>query len=278
MNTNNTSLTTKQQKKKQKLLYQMEKEIKKLQYEIRYSKLTNMRIHALRAAGISLRFLQLIAPFAITAGLVFGGFSLLGYTPFVIDDQKKKLEKETTIDSLGNVSVVEQYDDFDKTNTISYIGQYELQEDGLYARKVKTYAAAKVAEDVLRRIVNDEDIDSLEEVLGKPVSVRVEKSNNITEEEKNSPAYLQASIYSVDNNDVIIVKESVGDNVGTTLIVLLLTLIFEILPALVRIELSDFDFSEAVESIQSNLQLVDVDSIQRRLAIKKDTFERLTRN
>ena len=88
-NKNNNSakqkrLAEKQRLEKKKMLLEMRKEISKLENEIKHSKIGNTKVYALRGLKIVLRTGQLIAPFAVTAGITIGGFSLLGGTPFFL--------------------------------------------------------------------------------------------------------------------------------------------------------------------------------------------------
>ena len=60
-----------------KMLLQMKKEIEILESEIKHSNLVNAKIGTIRNLKISARALQKIAPYALTAGIIAGGFTLL---------------------------------------------------------------------------------------------------------------------------------------------------------------------------------------------------------
>ena len=91
-NAKQKNLAEKKRLEKKKMLLEMQKEIKELENEIKYSKIGNAKIYALRGLKIVLRTGQLIAPFVVTVGITIGGFSLLRVTPFYRDKHKQKLE------------------------------------------------------------------------------------------------------------------------------------------------------------------------------------------
>ena len=86
---NRQCLNQNQIKKKRKMLLEIEKEIGQLEFNINHPKIANLKINTLRKLKTLLCTGQLIAPYILTAGITFGGFSYNGATPFIIDDQKK---------------------------------------------------------------------------------------------------------------------------------------------------------------------------------------------
>lgn len=56
----------------------MKKDIEDLEHKIKFSQFSNLKIKTVRNLKISLRAMQLIAPYVLTAGLIAGGFKLLG--------------------------------------------------------------------------------------------------------------------------------------------------------------------------------------------------------
>ena len=119
-NTKQKRLTEKQRLEKEKKLLYLKKEIKELESQIKYG---NAKIYALRGLKILLRTGQLIAPFAVTAGITIGGFAAFGLTPFYRDKCKQKLQMMKELDSFGNIRYEQQYDEYENSkNTILVIG------------------------------------------------------------------------------------------------------------------------------------------------------------
>lgn len=261
-----------------KMLYQLEKEIKKLEYDVNHAKLKNIEIRALRNLKIALRTGQLIAPYAATWGIIFGIFSALGNVPFVRDDVKQNLQTKK-FDSLGNVRYEEQYAKFKDTKwTLFYTDKWQDVGEGLYAREVKKYEInSKMTEDAITKVVNDNDVSSLDELLGKPRSSYVEKKNNLTISELEEDACMRAIIYSTDINDYIVVKESVNNNIGGSFVYIFFDFISSLAIYGFRKTLSSFDYKDCIYNIKRSNPKVDVETLKKKLELKKSNYERLTR-
>lgn len=282
MSTRNNSrphLTAKQKLEKQKMIANLEKEIKKLEFTIKHEKLVNKKIEALKYLKYCLKTLQLLAPYAMTATIVFGSFCIFGDAPFVRDDIKKYLRTAKTYDSYGNVSYEEQYDDFkNPEGTVTYYSKWEKVDNEFYSREVKKYEIGKITNEEVEKLINSNDTASLEDIFGKEVSSSTEKRNNLTEEEINRDPYLEALIYSESDNEFIVVKESVADNIGWTAVCLILAVAAEILPLGYRVEISSFDYEESLRRIkESSNSINNTRELKKRLEIKKSNYKRLTR-
>ena len=141
-----------------------------------------------------LRTGQLIAPLVVTAGITIGGFAALGVTPFYRDKHKQKLEMMKELDSLGNIRYEQQYEEYaNSSSVISYYSKWNFVEDNLYSRDIETYALGDITEEQILKLIND-DVQSLREILGEPISKKKETKNNLTEEELQSDPFLQAMI------------------------------------------------------------------------------------
>lgn len=270
-------LAEKQRLEKKKMLLEMRKEISKLENEIKHSKIGNTKVYALRGLKIVLRTGQLIAPFVVTAGITIGGFAALGGTPFYRDKHKQKLEMMKELDSLGNIRYEQQYEEYaNSSSVISYYSKWNFVEDNLYSRDIETYALGDITEEQILKLIND-DVQSLREILGEPISKKKETKNNLTEEELQSDPFLQAMIYSKFDDDFIMVKESSSDNIGLTLLWVLVTVLAEIIPVVWRVESSDFDYEYCIRKIKEKHPTIDVEELAKKLEIKRNNYDRLTR-
>ncbi len=267
----------KRQLEQKKLLLQMKKEIKQLENEIKYSKLTNLKIKTVRNLKISARAMQLVAPYVLTAGILAGGFKLLGACPFYRDIHQQNLNTMKEIDSLGNIRYEEQYDDFtSSSNMLHFYGKWEKSENGFYTRTVEKYELEKLTEEEIIALFEKERI-TLRELLGAPISSIQESDNSITEEEIEEENYFQAIIYSENKEDYILVRESSSDNFVESLLYILLTVLCEFLPLAFRSEVSSFDFGNCVSAIKEKHRPIDIPVLIKKLEIKRENYNRLMR-
>ena len=259
-------------------LEKLEKEKEKLEKELKIQEDKNKKIKALRGLKYSLRFMQLVTPYVVVAGIGLGTFHALGITPFIRDQHKKCLETETQFDSMGNIRYEEQYDNYKNAiASITYYGEWKKDDDGLYKRDIKKYAKKKIDNDTIKEIVEKKDINSLEEIFGDPIARSVEKKNNVTEDELNKKAYLQATTYSKDKDDYILVTENLATNIGTTVLFLVVLLLAEAGVSGLREDFTSFDFDYAISDIRARHRLIDTDELYGQLEDKKSEIEKLAR-
>lgn len=277
--------TEKKRLEQTKLLIQMKKEIDLLESEIKHSSLVNAKIKAIRNLKITARALQLVAPYALTAGIVAGGFTLLGDIPFYPDDEWKVYSKVMTeFDNVGNIRTEQQYDNFKANdNTLDnsdsmlyYYSEWKKSDNGFYSRTVQTYSIKKKSFEDIMELFKKEDL-KLEDVLGEPSSNIKETKNNLTENEIQEESIIKAVMYNEDKNDYIIHKETVGENIVLSILYLLVTILVELVPLFYRSEHSSFDFSDCVDKIKRKYQLLDIDTLTKKLELKRDNYNRLMR-
>ena len=249
----------------------LKKDIKKLEEDIKNAKTKNQKVKALRGLKYSLRFLQLIAPYAVATGIGLGTLHALGITPFIRDEHKKYLESENQFDSLGNVRYEEQYESYENpVATITYYGEWKKDDNGLHKREIKKYAAKKIDEETIKEIVTNKEIASLEEILGNPIAIKEEKKNNLTEDELNEKAFLQATTYSKDKDDFILVKESVSDNIKLSIVSIALLVLIEFGISVCRRDYSSFNFGDSISDIKDRHRLIDTNEMIEQLENKKN--------
>lgn len=277
MNSKKLILSENQRLEKKSILLKMEKEIKKLEFELNHSDIANTKIHLLRALKTSLRFGQLIAPYVATAGIAYGCFTALGMTPFFINDSKKKLETQKSVDSFGNIKYEQQYDEYkDTRGKIFNFGKWEKQPDGFYSRQIKTYLTGKIDEELIMKIINNNDIESLDDVFGNPISLKTEKRNNLTDEKLKNTQYLEAVIYSKSDNDFIVVKEAVSENILSTMSWALSSIMLNLLIFMYRLD-HPFNFKNRIDEIKEKYPLMDITLVKQVLEIKRSNYNRLMR-
>lgn len=279
-NKNSTKhLVEKQSLKKKKMLLQMKKEIETLENELKYSKLVNLKISTVKNLKISLRFMQRITPYVLSAGIIAGGCKLIGFgLPFYSGDTLK-INSNTMkeFDSLGNVRYEQQYDDYaNSSNILYYYSQWQPDINGLYTRNVETYKLDELTEEEILKLFNKEDL-KLSDIFGEPISKKRETKNNVTEEELQQNDCLKAIIYSEDKNNYILYKETKEENNVITAAYLALTAVVELIPFFIRSNISTFDFDDCVSEIKRKYPAVDTDELIKKLEIRRSNYNRLMR-
>lgn len=267
----------KKRSEQKRLLLQMKKDIVKLENEIKFSRISNLKIKSVRNLKISLRAMQLIAPYVLTAGLIAGGFKLLGGCPFYRDIKQQNLNTMKEFDNLGNIRYEEQYSDFSSASDMLYFyGKWERSDNGFYTRTVEKYKLEKLTEDEIKDLFEKEKV-SLQDILGTPISSFQESNNNLDEEEIERENYFQAIIYLENEEDYILVRESVSDNILITILYICITGLGELLPLYIRSEISNFDFGDCVSRIKEQYKPVDIPTLAKKLQIKRENYDRITR-
>ena len=133
---------------KNEMLFNMQNEIESLEKECKNINFTNLKRSLLMNFKMVLTLLRAAAPYLLTAGLVFGGFKMVGATPFYRDLVKEDLDVKKTYDSFGNKCIEQQYEDYkDSNNYLYYYPSWKEDKDGLYSRKVEVYRLNYVSEE-----------------------------------------------------------------------------------------------------------------------------------
>lgn len=256
----------------------MKKEVEDLERQIKYNKLVNLKNALIRETLINGRRLQWLAPFILTACITAGGAKLIGMGfPFYMDDIEEFLYTKKEFDNTGNIRYEEQYGKFDSiTHQINHYTKWEDAGNGFYERRVESYQLSDITDETVLQLF-DKDNLTISDIFGNKVSSVKETKNNLTEEELMQGEYIEATIYKKDENDYIMVKESIDDNIGWTMVYFLVTVLAEIFPAFYRIDVSKFDYNDAVYEIRKKYSKVDVEKAKKLLEIKRDNYNRLVK-
>lgn len=233
----------------------------------------NKSMEFMRKYKKTLLTLKLVFPYLVFPSFVITLFSILGATPFKIDEDKLLAETKKDFDKYNNIKYVKTYDRFESnTNVITYYGLWTKMDDNEYSREVKTYYSGHLTEKEAYGLLKREDL-SVESVLGKPRNTYTEHRNNISEEELNQKEYYEATVYSEDLNDFIIIRESNTKNIITTIICFAIIAV----QSIAFKNLRSFDYKEELSKVDQKYVDIDVNELTRRLEIREANYERLTR-
>lgn len=131
------------------------------------------------------------------------------------DGFRNNLNIKTEVDSLGNYSVYEQYEDFESTTSmISFYSRWEKSDNGKYKRNIETYNLNSISEEKANYLLNNinsfDENTELNEVLGKEPNKKIEYASDLSEEELAKQEYYKLIIYDEDTNTYIVKEDKVG--------------------------------------------------------------------
>lgn len=262
------------EKNQNEQLIKMKEEIESLESEIKYNKLVNFKIKAIRNLKITAKALRLVAPYTITAGIAFCGVNHFGCVPY--NERKAYSNVMTEFDNVGNIRIEQQYYKNNGNSILYYCSKWEKCDDEFYSRTAQAYSIrGKSFEDIME-LFKKEDL-KLEDVLGEPYSNIKETKNNLTEDEIQEEAIIKAVIYKENKDDYIIYKTTVGENIAVSAIWIILAIASELIPLCYREYYSSFNFLRCVNEIKAEHQLLDIDNIAKKLELKRDDYDRLMR-
>ena len=264
--------------RKKKLLLEMKKEVEDLERQIKYNKLVNLKNALIRETLINGRRFVWLAPFILTACITAGGAKLIGAGfPFYMDDIEEFLYTKKEFDNTGNIRYEEQYGEFNSlTHQINHYTKWEDAGNGFYTRSVESYKLNDITDEKVLSLFEKDNL-TISDIFGNKVYSVKETKNNLTEEELMQGEYLEATIYKKDENDYIMVKESIDDNIAMSLLYFLITVFAELIPLFYRLEESKFDYDDAVYKIREKYTKVDVEKVKKLLEIKRDNYNRLVK-
>ena len=110
------TLTPSQEVERKQLLFSLEKDLKKFQYELNHKKLEKIKSKINKHIKISICKGKVVAPFALALGITLGGSIIFGATPFYIDKEKSNLKVMEEISSTGSIRYEQQYVPFENIN------------------------------------------------------------------------------------------------------------------------------------------------------------------
>lgn len=269
----------KKRKEKLQFLMKMERDIKKMEFELKHQNIANAKRKTIKNLKISARALQLVAPYVLTAGLVFGGLAHFLYMPF-----SGEIEKEifahiiTEMDTLGNIRYEKKYSDFAGNNILYYYTKWSQNPDGTYSRMMKTYPLKKKTYEEIVELLKKENLNFEEAIGESEPDVVIETKNALTEEEQKTEEFIKAVIYySVDKNDYVVRKMTFGENVIVMVIYAESVVGSQVLMKIIRKKYSSFNFVECVDHIREQNPLIDNESVTKKLELKRENYNRMIR-
>ena len=256
------------------LVNKLSEDIKELEGKLETVNKDNLKLSAIRNIRIFGRFIQMVAPYLVAAALVFTAQSFLIDIPFYQENIKSYKNYMVNLDSKGVISYQDKYEDFDGTSEITIYSKWEKEDDEFYSRTIRNYSLRDYSIDEVKQFINKDTV-TVEDILGEPKKEIKEHKNILTEEELNNNGYMEAVKYYEDTDDFIIIQQEAGLNVVLTILYLLITFGCEIGVAKFRYDVSDFSFSSKVNAIKRKYPKIDRKLLEKKLNIKRQTYNRL---
>lgn len=251
-----------QELRREKVMLEMEKEIKSLENVINHRFVNDIKRDLIKRTKISLIYSKKLLPLLASMGITAGIASYFSWTPFKLDDQKYYKETKTIMDSNSNIRYEEQYNSYDEQNRLRSYGKWEKVEDNLYKRKVTIYS-------IPNDVTSLEDVEGYLKTTGSEV---IEYKNNVSEEELKQGEFYEGEFYSKDKNEYIIAKETKLNNIGSTAIWIIANMYMGLfLLGAGR----NYDYLEKIKEIEEQYKEIDYHDLENKLLIKKDNYNRL---
>lgn len=236
------------------------------------------RIKNIRLFANLIRF---IAPYLLTASLVFGGFYLLfGDIPFIQQLERRYNKYEISIDNNGNMLSDSFYERlYALSEDYLYVHTpWTKGEDGKYYRESKKFKIEQTDEahksfEHFKSLIMDPNID-LEGTFGKPEYTNIESKENVSEEELKRGEYRSCSYHYLDKEDYVLGRQKMGDNLLTGFLEVMTFLFAGIGTAYIQMELFNYDYDYHKQNIinaysNSKIELIEGKLEEKKLELKK---------
>ena len=210
--------------------------------------------------------LQGVAPYVLSASVIVGGIKLIGGVfPFYTDTFKQTADIKNEFDSNGSFikseKVYGSYDSADRFNRILYYSKWNKTENGKYERKIISYRIKNNNLTDILYLMNKQDLN-LDDVFGEPYMEQIETRYNIDDLDKDES--LKVIIYNREKNDYIYLKESVGQNLGISVLNIICFLLSMEGIRIWRYKVSGFDYNSEVTKIKMSYDYIDVKELKKK--------------
>ena len=212
----------------------------------------------------------------------YGVLAGTNHSPIILEDIKENQKTIKKIDTLGNYSEYNQYEKVTDTYNVIYFYGKWYQKNGMYERKIKKYTIN--SNKVINELVN-KNIDEVKELLNDENLLEnnfitdinqefIETKNDITNEEKES--YIEIILYYENNEEFIIRKQTVNENFTDIIKYFILTIVMEIIVMICEKRKKE-EIKEKNKQYQEVYRSLDIETLQKKLVIRKNNLERLMR-
>ena len=261
--------------KQKKILLEFEKELKKLDLNIKYN-LENIRTMVKRGCGYSLQSIRLVGPYMVAPAIVTALLVKFEFLPFFSNGVKYYRYIKTTTDNLGNVSLEKQMDAFDNNDDyIEYLGEWKSVDDGNFLREVYVYDVEKYDIEKIMTAIDNPTMSYLTEIFGDYDICKEEISNNISDEEKNLEPSVRTVVFTMDKDDYEVKEFTILQSIVILLAALVVIGTVDFYVWRFRDEASSYVFGYEIRCIKEKNPIQSKEYYQRKRDILVDNINKL---
>lgn len=274
MNDSKFLLTKKQLIKKEKVLLSLQKDIKRIKYQINHPNLWNAKTKTIKNLKIFSKVCILVTPYILTAGITINAGNN------IMKEFEQKYVNKQDINS-------DFYDNIYKSNNINdmliYCDKWQISNNG-YERILKIYDNKNIDETVKQILIENNELNC-EDIIGNPISYEKEYKLEVSIEELNSSIQLLRVYYSDLNNNINIINEtskSYEMNQNSyiflkNIVTIILTFCTESLVALIKTKLTNSDIISIINKTKNEYPEISISELKKTLKIKEQNYNRLMR-
>lgn len=274
MNDSKFLLNKKQLIKKKKILLSLQKDIKRIKYQINHPNLWNAKTKTIKNLKIFSKVCILVTPYILTAGITInvGNNIMEGF------EQKYVNKQDINNDFYDNIYISNNIDDM-----LIYCNKWQKSNNG-YERILKIYDNKNIDEATKQILIENNELNC-EDIIGNPISYEKEHKLEVSGEELNSSIQLLRVYYSDLNNNINIINETsksyeINQNSYIFLkiiVIISLMLCTESLVALIKAKLTNSDIINIINKTKNEYPEISISELKKILKIKEQNYNRLMR-
>ena len=264
------------------ILEKLKNDIDDIKYIINHERQINKKNKIIKNLKITKNIIKICFPYIITPIITFESLAKMGHSPLIYDHIKENEKILKTIDSLGKITTINQYEKIkEEYNVIYHYHKWEFK-DNEYQRVINKYYFdyRGFIKDINQS--NDDIIDLLNNpnMLEKNYiidsnQIMIETKNNLTSIDLKECEYFKIILYDENKDNFIIKDQEIPENLKDIGSYLLITVTIELLLKLI-LKKRYLKIEEENQKIIEEYQPIDIETIKKKLMIRKENLKRLT--
>lgn len=260
----------------------MEDDVSKIEYQIKNKKKIDKKNKLIKNLKITKNVTKLSLPYVIVPFISFSIMSMIHKSPFSFEKIQEKEKVIRLIDSLGQKSTICQYEKYDDVyNVIYHYNKWEYK-DGQYERTInKYYLDTKKITDEFYKKSDEEIIEMLNDdnflengFIINIYQVMIESKKEISKDELNQGEFLKIIMYYENDEKFILREQTIDENMSDFVKYILVTLVLEVIVKLLQKKEME-KIKQENKEIEEEYVPLDINRLQKILAIRKDNLQRL---
>ena len=259
------------------LVNKFEQDIKELEVSVKNHSLYNFKTINKRNFKIVGSIANFLIPVYVATAISIGGIKLLGGgLPFYTDSISVDANVKKYMDSNGTYTVSTSFEDFDEENYFKVSEGWHENEDGLFEKSEKTYHFTDANEDVIKQIVSGKKDDYESEFTHVDKKIEVKKELPSDVKLSDDKTFIEACIYSVDENNSTMQDEGFWRNFWFTVLDIVAAAGLGTLGCCIR----KYKIGYKINNLKRKYKPIskeDIELTKAKILIKKKNIEALTK-